>query len=401
MGSGTANRLTCGKIICSDLAEAIATGPCMRRRAFLKNACAVSGAALLAPRFHALSAITAHSPTSSPKATPAQASDGIHQHRSDTKFKIGAISDGFSGDFEEALKIMKGYGLGWVEIREVWGKYNTEATPAEIQRIRQLMDQYGFKCSVVDSALYKCTLPGTNPVTTERDTYPDSGQIDLLKRAADRAHAWGTDKVRGFTFWRVADPSSIYPRIAEELGRAADAARAEGVRLVIEDEESCNGGTGHELAAIFKMAPAPNLGINWDVGNGYMHGEVSYPDGYQALDKSRIWHLHLKGMTCGPGLHDCRESFADRGVIDLAGQLRALARDHYEGTMSLESEFEAPGMTHQQTTRRSLEGLLRVMNEALSSVLIPHVGAALVAAQPIIPARDTAYLGGHKGRPYV
>jgi sugar phosphate isomerase/epimerase len=330
----------------------------MRRRAFLKNAALLSGASISGLKCRALPSIFADAATGGPPGPSAA--------ESKFRFKLGAISDGFSGDFEQALQIMKSYGLHWVEIREVWGKYNTEATPAEIGRIRRLLEQYDFKCSVVDSALYKCTLPGTKPVTTEPDTYPYSGQIDLLKRAAERAHAWGTDKVRGFSFWRVSDPSSVFARVAEELDKAAGVARTEGVRLVIENEESCNGGTGHELAAILKMAPAQNLGINWDVGNGYMHGEVSYPDGYQALDKSRIWHLHLKGMTCAAGLKNCQEAFADQGVIDLAGQLRALARDHYRESMSLECEFEAPGLNHQQTTRRSLEGLLRVVNQALS-----------------------------------
>jgi sugar phosphate isomerase/epimerase len=190
--------------------------------------------------------------------------------------------------------------------------------------------------------------------------------MDLLKRASDRAHAWGTDQVRGFTFWRVAEPEKIFPQISEELVKAAAVAKQQGVRLVIEDEESCNGGTGRELAAILKMTPSPSLGYNWDVGNGYTHGEVSYPDGYDRLDKSRIWHLHLKGMTCASGLKNCHETFADQGEIDLAGQFRALLHDHYDGTMSLECEFQAPGMTHLQTTRRSMEGLLRVVNKAVS-----------------------------------
>jgi sugar phosphate isomerase/epimerase len=283
-----------------------------------------------------------------------------------SRFRLGAISDGFSQDFEKALKIMKGYGLSWVEIRELWGKYNTEATPAEIRRVKDLLDQYNFRCSVVDSGFYKCVLPGTEPISTEDGYGPYSGQMDLLKRAIERAHAWGTDKVRGFAFWRVANPKAIYPQISEELAKASAVAEGGGVRLVIENEESCNGATGHELAAILKMTPAVNLGYNWDVGNGYEHGEVSYPDGYSALDKSRIWNIHLKGMQCEPGRKQCEETFADKGVIDLAGQLRALLRDHYNETMSLECEFSAGGMTHQQTTERSMRGLLRVVNEALA-----------------------------------
>ena len=316
----------------------------MKRRTFLKNSIVAAGAAICAQGAPGW-------------ALPEQPL---------SRFKLGAISDGFSPDLEQALKIMKGYGLSWVEIRALWGKYNTEATPEEIKRVKQLLDQYQFKCSVVDSAFFKCTLPGTKIVSREDNPYPFSTQMDLLKRAAERCHAWGTDKVRGFTFFRVAEPEKIYPRIAEELTKAADVARQEGVRIVIENEESCNGATGRETAAILKKTPASIVGFNWDVGNGYSHGEASYPNGYNALDKSRIWHLHLKGMQCGPGMKKCHETFPDEGVINLVGQMRALLRDHYTGTMSLECEFTAPGMTHQQTTERAVQGLLRVAKEALA-----------------------------------
>jgi len=316
----------------------------MQRRTFLKNSMLAAGAAFWV-RGAELPGLAAQSLS---------------------RFKLGAISDGFSQDFEEALKIMKRYGLSWVEVRAIWGKYNTEATPEEVRRVKGLLADFPFKCSVVDSALFKCTLPGTKPVSTEKDSHPYSGQLELLKRAAERCHAWGTDKVRGFTFWRVAEPEKVYSRVSEELAKAAEVARQEGVRLVIENEESCNAATGHETAAILKMTPSPNLGFNWDVGNGYTRGEVSYPDGYNALEKNRIWHLHLKGMQCGSGRTKCHETFADEGVINLEGQLRALLRDHYNGTMSLECEFKAPGMTHQQTSERSLEGLLRVARRALA-----------------------------------
>src|SRR5579884_2310864 len=249
----------------------------MQRRTFLKESMLAAGAAFCAQGAQLW-------------GSPAQAL---------SHFKLGAISDGFSQDLEQALKIMKRYGLSWVEIRAIWGKYNTEATPKETSRVKELLDRYGFKCSVVDSALFKCTLPGTKPVSTEKDPYPYSGQMDLLKRAAERCHAWGTDKVRGFTFWRVAEPEKVYSRVSEELAKAAEVARQQGVRLVIENEESCNAATGHETAAILKMTPDPNLGFNWDVGNGYTRGEVSYPDGYNALAQDRIWHLHLKGVQCG------------------------------------------------------------------------------------------------------
>ena len=36
------------------------------------------------------------------------------------RFRLGAISDGFSQDFEDALKILNSFGLRWVEIRNVY-----------------------------------------------------------------------------------------------------------------------------------------------------------------------------------------------------------------------------------------------------------------------------------------
>src|SRR5438105_1592654 len=171
--------------------------------------------------------------------------------------------------------------------------------------------------------------------------------------------------------------------ISDELTGAAEVADKAKMRLALEDEGSCNVGSGHELAAMLKLLPAANLGANWDVGNGYWHGEVSYPAGYAALDKKRIWHMHLKDVRCGAiatakekaeafrkqgtrvsEQSKCQTAIVGTGQVDLAGQLRALLRDGYEGTMSLEPEYEAPSVTHFEATRRSLEGLLKIMATA-------------------------------------
>jgi sugar phosphate isomerase/epimerase len=281
------------------------------------------------------------------------------------QFKVAVISDGLSPDFETALQILKTYKIKWVEIRSVWGKYNTEASREQIQRLKELLDQYQIRCSQVDTALFKCTLPGTKTLGSGRAVYPYEGQMDLLKRAMERAHAWGTDKVRIFAFWRVAEPEKIFGRISEELQRAAEVAKSGGIRLTIENEDATNVGTVHELASMLATLPA-NVGANYDIGNGLWLGETPFPDGYKTLDPKRIWNMHLKGAQCGADFKDCRETFADQGQIDLKGQLQALRRDKYQGTMSLECEFKGPGLDHTETTKRSLEGLLKVMSAAVA-----------------------------------
>jgi len=281
------------------------------------------------------------------------------------QFKVAVISDGLSPDFETALKILKSYKVQWVEIRSVWGKYNTEASPEQILRLKGLLDQYEIRCSQVDTALFKCTLPGTKTLGAGTPVYPYAEQMELLKRASDRAHAWGTDQLRIFTFWRVAEPEKIFGRISEEVQKAAEVARSLGIRLAIENEDATNVGTVHELAKMLATSPS-NVGANYDIGNGLWLGEVPYPDGYSALDPKRIWNIHMKGAQCAAGFKNCQETFADVGQIDLKGQLQALLRDGYRGTLSLECEFKAPGLSQTETTQRSLEGLLRVMSAVVA-----------------------------------
>ena len=223
-----------------------------------------------------------------------------------------------------------------------------------------------IRCSQVDTALYKCTLPGSIALGKGTPIYPYDQQMELLKRAMERAHTWGTDQVRIFAFWRVAEPDKIFGRISEEIQKAAELAKSEGIRLTIENEDATNVGTVHELSRMLATLPA-NVGANYDIGNGLWLGEVPYPDGYKFLDPKRIWNMHMKGAQCASNYTGCKETFADEGQIDLKGQLQALLRDHYEGTMALECEFKGAGMDHTETTRRSLEGLLRVMSEVVAA----------------------------------
>ena len=64
-------------------------------------------------------------------------------------------------DLEQALLWAKGFGLQWVELRFVWGKYVTDFTPDDVKRAQDLLAKHQVKVSVIDSAYYKTPLPGT------------------------------------------------------------------------------------------------------------------------------------------------------------------------------------------------------------------------------------------------
>ena len=99
--------------------------------------------------------------------------------------RLGITSDEITADFEAALKFLREFGLRWVEVRNLWNSYVTESSLDECKKAKALLDKYGVTVSVLDTALYKCNLPGTR--TARKDDYPYQEQEALLRRAIERS----------------------------------------------------------------------------------------------------------------------------------------------------------------------------------------------------------------------
>jgi sugar phosphate isomerase/epimerase len=271
-----------------------------------------------------------------------------------SQFKLGVITDEVSQDFEKALVWARAYGLGWVELRFLWNKYVTDLKPDEVKRAQELLAKHGMRVSVVDSPYLKTLLPGTTSLQSDFDR-----QGEILEKSIARATDFGTDKVRIFAFLRVDDPKTVFDRVAQELSKAAAIAQREEIRLVLENEFSCNVATGLEGAAMLKAVKAPSLGLNWDPGNAYAAGELKpYPDGYEPLDKKRMWHMHLKDAAPNPKGGEAVWMPIGAGKIDYVGQFRALLKNGYEGTMSLETHYLNAAKDKEASSRESMDGLL-------------------------------------------
>ena len=292
---------------------------------------------------------------------------------SDYPWKLGIITDEVDPDLARVLSsFYPKYQLHWAEIRDLnlAGKksyvYRT-ATPEQLKQVRKELDDAGVKLSVLDTAVYKIALPGTQPVgENAADLNPENGnpgngeyarQLDDLKRAADAAHALGTDRIRIFTFKRVADPSTVFNRVVEDLQKAIVAAKQADITLLVENEFDCNVGTGAETAKLFKTISDRRLMHNWDPGNCYEAGEQPFPKAWDQLDHSRISHIHLKdaaGKVWKP---------IGAGDIDFVGQFQALKKMNYSGTMSLETHYKNPQHDPYTSSVESMDGLVNVLKK--------------------------------------
>jgi sugar phosphate isomerase/epimerase len=286
----------------------------------------------------------------------------------DYPWKLGVITDEVSPDLRTVLSdFYPKYGLKWAEIRNLKLRdksayFYRSATVREAQAVRKQLDDAGVKMSVLDSGIYKIPLPGTKPLgENASDLNPEHSeydrQLDDLKHAAEVAHTLGTDRIRIFTFKRVANPDAIFGRIVDELNKALLVAKQSGVILVVENEFDCNTATGTETAKLFKAIPDRTLMHNWDPGNCYEAGEKPFPNAWDQLDHSRIVHIHLKdakGKKWEP---------IGAGDIDFVGQFEALKKMRYAGTMSLETHYKNPQNDIYQSSVESMNGLVRVLKK--------------------------------------
>jgi sugar phosphate isomerase/epimerase len=281
--------------------------------------------------------------------------------------KLGIITDEISQDLEQALSFMSEYSLSYCELREIWEKNIMNLSREELTRARQLVDKHHLQVAVIASPLYKYNLPEMPARPSEkRDTFranfTDEDTEDLLRRASETARFFGTNKVRIFTYWRVDDPDKAYPYVRDRLAEAAEFAGREGIVLVLENEGACNVGTGKELGRLLREVNSPHLRGTWDPGNAVTLGEVPYPDGYREV-RGLFDHMHVKDVREDPETGEFHWLPMGSGVIDYVPQFRALRDDGYKGTISLETHYRRPDGNVLESTRESLEGLLKILKE--------------------------------------
>jgi L-ribulose-5-phosphate 3-epimerase len=280
-------------------------------------------------------------------------------------FKLGIITDELTEDLNEAADFIASYGLHGCELREMWSKNIMNVSQADLDRAKKIVDDHKLQVSDIASPIFKWNLPKMPAHANEkRDefkaSFTEQDADSLLEKSFGLARFFGTHKVRIFSYWRVEDPDKAYPMVRDRLAKAAQVAAKNDIILVLENEHSCNVGTGKELGRILKDVNSPNLRGVWDPGNATMLGETPFPDGYNAV-RGMFPHMHIKDSRKNPTTGKLDWAPVGGGIIDFKGQFEALHRDHYEGTMSLETHYRRADGNKVESTRESLEGLLKVI----------------------------------------
>jgi sugar phosphate isomerase/epimerase len=270
--------------------------------------------------------------------------------------KLGITTDEIDDDVQIAARFLKEHGLKWAEVRNIWGPYNTAQPMEKVREACKIFDENGIKVSIEGTGFFKIPLPAETP---EGALILDK-QWKLLDTAMERAKAFGTDKLRIFTFMlnKGETPSAKgYARIDELIREAAR--RAKGYRLAVENIGGGHVWSGAQSGEFLKRVKESNVGMTWDPNNAAESGEKSFPDGYRKLDPARIFHVHLRDFKHQPDGKVVWTAVGE-GEFDNLGQIRALLKDGYKETFTLETHWRDPkGKLY--STETSLRALLKVV----------------------------------------
>lgn len=284
-------------------------------------------------------------------------------------FNLSVLTDEISQDFGHACEVAsREFGLGLVDLREAGGTNIMNWDAARIADARKVLDRFKLRVACIASPVFKVDWPDApkSSFSPKRDEFGASfayaQQAELLERAFELAKTFATDRVRIFDFWRLDDQAPHRKAIDDVIRAAAVKAGARGLTLVLENEYACNTATGAEAARLLNAIPEKALQLTWDPGNAQFRDETPFPGGYAALPKDRIGHVHCKDAARGAA-GKWEWMAMGRGVIDWAGQFRALQRDGYRHACTLETHWRGAG-TPEESTRQSLAGMKTLLEKA-------------------------------------
>jgi sugar phosphate isomerase/epimerase len=205
-----------------------------------------------------------------------------------------------------------------------------------------------------------------SPIGKIKITDPFEPEVERLRKAAKLAKAFETKVIRIFSFYipEGEDPKKHQPEVMRRMKGLADAAKAEGVNLELENEKGIYGDIADRHLEILEQVNMPNMRAAFDFSNYIQCGE----DPLAAWPKLRKWVVDFHVKDCRKA--DRKECPAGQGD----GKIREILKDAFStgwsGFLTLEPHLSAAGQFQGFTGA----GLFKTAVDALKGVLA-EVGA--------------------------
>lgn len=198
------------------------------------------------------------------------------------KLVLSAFADEYCDDFLTQCEAMKGFGIGYIELRGVNGKNVSALTDGEIKTVKKILSDTGMKISAIGSPIGKITLDGDF-----------ENHLDTAKRIYDYAEELNVKNIRIFSFYapdgkNIADMKT---EVFDKLGELVRAADGRNVTLCHENEAKIYGESPEKCREILEAFDGKIKAV-FDMGNFVLDG-YDPEKAYETL-KPYIGYFHIK-----------------------------------------------------------------------------------------------------------
>jgi len=172
-----------------------------------------------------------------------------------------------------------------------------DLTKSEITKLRHLEDEYGMNVASIGSPIGKIKLVDQEDRTKNRYVPFKKYLKQDVAKACDRAHAFETKLIRGFSFYhpKGEDPWQHVPQAVDQLGQIAEACHHSDLTFGLEVEANLVGQNGQLMAELHRQVNHPAMVTIFDGGNLISQGYsmIESYEQYLVMKPSLGW-LHVK-----------------------------------------------------------------------------------------------------------
>lgn len=259
---------------------------------------------------------------------------------------ISYLPDEMQGiSFEESLRIGAELGIRCVEMRSVDGVNCIDLNDDQVTSAKRLLDQYGMKVASLATPFFKCTMPGldhkaSGPMHAAREMSYEE-HLDMISRGVEVAKAFGTDKMRLFTFW-YKEGVDYWETLNEAVKEALARVEGTGITLGVENEGACMIRTSKDLAEAVSRLDA-RVKFIYDPGNSARVGHTPQQSELDVFG-DRIALVHVKDGRYNPETDSSQADLIGEGAVDWMTELGRIAKV-YDGPLTLEPHYAPDGDT--------------------------------------------------------
>jgi sugar phosphate isomerase/epimerase len=240
---------------------------------------------------------------------------------------LSGFVDEISSDFTEQCRVAADLGLKYVELRSAWDVNILDLKPEQLAAMKETLASHDLRVSSIGSPIGKIAID---------EPFPP--HLDRMRHAADVAHLFDAPYIRIFSFFLRpgADPAQHRGEVIQRMRALTRVAENADVILLHENEKEIYGDVPSRCLDIVRSVGSPHLRLAWDPANFVQVGVRPYTDGYAVL-RPHIEYVQIKDALAADGT----VVTAGRGDGEIAGTVRALQHDGFDGFFSLEPHLSA------------------------------------------------------------